>query len=38
MIQIAMMGKVPYTALKDAIFAHPTMAESLNSLFMKMEP
>jgi pyruvate/2-oxoglutarate dehydrogenase complex dihydrolipoamide dehydrogenase (E3) component len=33
MIQIAMMGKVPYTVLKDAIFAHPTLAESLNNLF-----
>jgi pyruvate/2-oxoglutarate dehydrogenase complex dihydrolipoamide dehydrogenase (E3) component len=32
MIQIAMMGKLPYTALKDAIFAHPTLAESLNNL------
>ncbi len=33
MIQIAMIGKLPYTALKDAIFAHPTLAESLNNLF-----
>ncbi len=32
MIQIAMMGKVQYTVLKDAIFAHPTLAESLNNL------
>jgi pyruvate/2-oxoglutarate dehydrogenase complex dihydrolipoamide dehydrogenase (E3) component len=32
MIQIAMMGKLPYTALKDATFAHPTLAESLNNL------
>jgi pyruvate/2-oxoglutarate dehydrogenase complex dihydrolipoamide dehydrogenase (E3) component len=37
MMQIAMMGKVPYTKLKDAIFAHPTLAESLNTLFMNME-
>jgi pyruvate/2-oxoglutarate dehydrogenase complex dihydrolipoamide dehydrogenase (E3) component len=35
--QVAMMGKVPYTVLKEAIFAHPTMAESLNNLFMKMD-
>jgi len=27
------MGKLPYTALKDGIFAHPTLAESLNNLF-----
>jgi pyruvate/2-oxoglutarate dehydrogenase complex dihydrolipoamide dehydrogenase (E3) component len=33
MIQIAMMGKLPYTVLKDGIFAHPTLAESLNNLF-----
>jgi pyruvate/2-oxoglutarate dehydrogenase complex dihydrolipoamide dehydrogenase (E3) component len=32
-IQIAMMGKLPYTVLKDGIFAHPTLAESLNNLF-----
>src|SRR5262249_28949418 len=32
MIQIAMMGRLPYTVLKDAIFAHPTLAESLNNL------
>ena len=32
-IQLAMMGKLPYTVLKDAIFAHPTLAESLNNLF-----
>jgi hypothetical protein len=28
-----MMGKLPYTALRDGVFAHPTLAESLNSLF-----
>jgi pyruvate/2-oxoglutarate dehydrogenase complex dihydrolipoamide dehydrogenase (E3) component len=33
MLQIAMMGKLPYTALRDATFAHPTLAESLNTLF-----
>jgi hypothetical protein len=27
-----MMGKLPYTVLKDATFAHPTLAESLNNL------
>src|SRR5215211_1707208 len=37
MIQIAMMGKVPYTVLRDAIFAHPTLAESLNNLFATIE-
>jgi pyruvate/2-oxoglutarate dehydrogenase complex dihydrolipoamide dehydrogenase (E3) component len=33
MLQLAMMGKLPYTALRDGIFAHPTLAESLNNLF-----
>jgi pyruvate/2-oxoglutarate dehydrogenase complex dihydrolipoamide dehydrogenase (E3) component len=32
-IQLAMMGKLPYTILRDAVFAHPTLAESLNNLF-----
>lgn len=31
--QVAMMGKVPYQKLRDGIFAHPTLAESLNNLF-----
>lgn len=34
---IAMMGKLPYTALRDGIFAHPTLAESLNNLFTAMD-
>ena len=37
MIQIAMMGGLPYTALRDGCFAHPTLAESLNSLFAMAE-
>ena len=32
-IQIAMLGKLPYTALRDGMFAHPTLAESFNTLF-----
>jgi pyruvate/2-oxoglutarate dehydrogenase complex dihydrolipoamide dehydrogenase (E3) component len=35
-IQLAMMGKLPYTALRDGIFAHPTLAESLNNLFANL--
>ncbi len=38
MLQIAMMGKLPYAAIKEAIFAHPTLAESLNNLFMTLDP
>jgi pyruvate/2-oxoglutarate dehydrogenase complex dihydrolipoamide dehydrogenase (E3) component len=37
MLQIAMMGKVPYTMLEEGIFAHPTLAESLNTLFGMVE-
>jgi pyruvate/2-oxoglutarate dehydrogenase complex dihydrolipoamide dehydrogenase (E3) component len=33
MLEIAMLGKVPFTVLRDAIFAHPTLAESFNNLF-----
>jgi pyruvate/2-oxoglutarate dehydrogenase complex dihydrolipoamide dehydrogenase (E3) component len=32
-LQIAMMGDLPYTRLRDAMFAHPTVMESLNNLF-----
>lgn len=31
--EAAIMGKLPYTALRDGIFAHPTLAEGLNNLF-----
>jgi pyruvate/2-oxoglutarate dehydrogenase complex dihydrolipoamide dehydrogenase (E3) component len=37
MLQIAMMGKLPYPVLREAIFAHPTLAESLNNLFARLE-
>jgi len=37
MIEIAMMGKVPWTALRDATFAHPCLSESFNNLFAKLE-
>ena len=33
MLQLAMMGSLPFTTLRDATFAHPTLAESLNNLF-----
>ena len=36
-LQMAMMGKVPYTVLRDAVFAHPTLAESLNNLFSTLD-
>ena len=37
LFQIAMMGKLPYTALRDGVFSHPTLAEALNNLFMAMD-
>ncbi len=33
MIEIAMMGKVKYSELRDGTFAHPIYAEALNNLF-----
>jgi pyruvate/2-oxoglutarate dehydrogenase complex dihydrolipoamide dehydrogenase (E3) component len=36
-LEVAMMGNLPYTAIRDGIFAHPTLAESLNDLFMAMD-
>jgi pyruvate/2-oxoglutarate dehydrogenase complex dihydrolipoamide dehydrogenase (E3) component len=36
-IQVAMRAGLPYTALRDMVFAHPTMAEGLNDLFAGME-
>ena len=35
-LQVAMMGELPYTALRDSPFAHPTLSESLNNLFMTL--
>ena len=32
-LEVAMMGRLPFTALREGIFAHPTLAESLNNLF-----
>jgi pyruvate/2-oxoglutarate dehydrogenase complex dihydrolipoamide dehydrogenase (E3) component len=36
-LEIAMMGHLPYTTIKEAIFAHPTLSESLNNLFMSLD-
>lgn len=33
-VQTAMLGRLPYTALRDAIFTHPTSAEGLIGLFL----
>jgi len=38
MLELAMMGGLTYTALRDGVFAHPTLAESLNNLFSTLTP
>ena len=35
-VQIAMLGGIPYTAIRDAVITHPTMAEGLGELFSSM--
>ena len=35
-LQVAIMGKLPYTEIRDSPFAHPTLSESLNNLFMTL--
>ncbi len=37
-VQVAMLGGLPFTALRDGILAHPTLAEGLNMLFAKVSP
>ena len=32
-VQMAILGRLPFTALRDGVLAHPTMAEGLNYLF-----
>ena len=36
-LQVAMMGKLPYPVIRDGVFAHPTWAESLNNLFLALD-
>src|SRR5215475_540232 len=37
-VQMAMRAKLPHTALRDAVLAHPTMAEGLGPLFSNVPP
>jgi hypothetical protein len=32
-VQIAMIARLPYTAFRDAILTHPTLAEGIGALF-----
>lgn len=35
-VQTAILGAMPYTSLRDAVLAHPTMAEGLGTLFARV--
>jgi len=37
MVQVAMLGKLTYRAMADAIFTHPLLAEGLNTLFAMLD-
>lgn len=37
-VQTAMLAGMPYTGLRDAILAHPTMAEGLSALMTRVPP
>jgi pyruvate/2-oxoglutarate dehydrogenase complex dihydrolipoamide dehydrogenase (E3) component len=37
-VQMAMLGRLDFTALRDGIIAHPTLAEGLNMLFSNLSP
>jgi pyruvate/2-oxoglutarate dehydrogenase complex dihydrolipoamide dehydrogenase (E3) component len=37
LFQLAMMGGLPYPRLRDGMFSHPTIGESLNNLFMALD-
>jgi pyruvate/2-oxoglutarate dehydrogenase complex dihydrolipoamide dehydrogenase (E3) component len=37
-VQVAMLAGLPYTALRDAIFTHPTLLEGLIPLFSAVPP
>jgi pyruvate/2-oxoglutarate dehydrogenase complex dihydrolipoamide dehydrogenase (E3) component len=37
-VQTAMLADLPYSRLRDAILAHPTMAEGLGALFAQVPP
>jgi pyruvate/2-oxoglutarate dehydrogenase complex dihydrolipoamide dehydrogenase (E3) component len=37
-VQVAMTAGLPYTALRDSIFTHPTMAEGLGPLLSNVPP
>ena len=38
LVQTAMIADLPYLRLRDAVLAHPTMAEGLGPLFSNVPP
>jgi pyruvate/2-oxoglutarate dehydrogenase complex dihydrolipoamide dehydrogenase (E3) component len=36
-VQTAMLARLPYTTLRDAVLAHPTMAEGLIPLLARID-
>lgn len=36
-LQMAMMGGITYDTIRDCVFAHPTLSESLDNLFAQIE-
>lgn len=37
LVEMAMIGAIPYRKMQDAVWAHPTWAESLNMLWMYLQ-
>ncbi len=37
MLEIAMLGRLPSSVLREAIFAHPALAEALNNVFHRFQ-
>jgi pyruvate/2-oxoglutarate dehydrogenase complex dihydrolipoamide dehydrogenase (E3) component len=37
-VQMAILARLPYTNLRHAVLAHPTMPEGLGSLFSNVPP
>jgi pyruvate/2-oxoglutarate dehydrogenase complex dihydrolipoamide dehydrogenase (E3) component len=36
-VTVALMARLPYPAVRDGIFSHPTLVESLNNLFLALD-
>ena len=36
-VTVALMARLPYPVLRDGIFSHPTLVESLNNLFLALD-